>query len=91
VLDAGPNLPLSFHVVGTQFDTVWREGAYTVHHGVAVDGLTAGTTGAQALALLAAEGGFVELVAPEPGHYAFVDHAMSLAEKGAHGVLEVTP
>ena len=90
VLDAGPNLALSFHVVGAQFDTVWSEGAYTVHHGTSTDGLTQGTTGAQALSLLAAEGGFVELVAPEPGHYAFVNHLMSLAEKGAHGVLEVT-
>lgn len=33
---------------------------------------------------------FVELVVRAAGHYAFVNHAMSLAEKGAHGVLEVT-
>ncbi len=91
VLDAGPNVPLAFHVVGTQFDTVWREGAYSVYRGTSTDGRTQGTTGAQLLPLLAAEGGFVELVAPEPGHYSFVDHAMSLAEKGAHGVLEVRP
>src|SRR5690606_26733958 len=25
VLDAGPNGPLSFHVIGGQFDTVWKE------------------------------------------------------------------
>lgn len=90
VLDAGPNAALSFHVVGTQFDTVWSEGAYTVHRGVSTDGVTAGTTGAQTLSLLAAEGGFVELVASEPGSYALVNHQMSLAEKGAHGVLRVT-
>ncbi|HWS57354.1 MAG TPA: multicopper oxidase domain-containing protein [Actinotalea sp.] len=90
VLDAGPNASWSFHVVGAQFDTVWREGAYTVRHGSAANGLTPGATGAQTLALLAAEGGFVELVPVEAGHYALVNHQMSLAEKGAHAILEVT-
>lgn len=91
VLDAGPNLALSFHVVGAQFDTVWSEGSYSVRDGVAASGAASGAAGAQVLPLLAAQGGFVELVPKEAGHYAFVDHAMSLAEKGAHGVLEVTP
>ncbi|MGV8978487.1 MAG: multicopper oxidase domain-containing protein [Cellulomonas sp.] len=90
VLDVGPNASLSFHVVGAQFDTVWTEGAYSVHRGAAADGLSSGSTGAQVLPLLAAQGGFVELVPTEAGHYAFVNHQMSLAEKGAHGVLEVT-
>lgn len=90
VLDAGPNSPWSFHVVGTQFDTVWSEGAYSVYHGTSADGLTRGTTGAQVLSLQAAEGGFVEFVPIEAGHYAIVNHQMSLAEKGAHGVLEVS-
>ena len=91
VLDAGPNLALSFHVVGAQFDTVWSEGSYSVRDGVAASGASSGAAGAQVLPLLAAQGGFVELVPTEAGHYAFVDHAMSLAERGAHGVLEVTP
>jgi len=78
VLNAGPNMPLSFHVVGAQFDTVWTEGAY-------VD-----TTGAQVLPLQPAQGGFVEFTAGEPGHYSFVNHVMSLAEKGAQGVLTVS-
>lgn len=90
VLDAGPNADLSFHVVGTQFDTVWSEGAYSVYQGKSTDGITQGATGAQVLPLLAAQGGFVEFVPPEPGHYAIVNHQMSLAEKGAKGVLEVT-
>ncbi|NTV39792.1 MAG: multicopper oxidase domain-containing protein [Demequinaceae bacterium] len=89
-LDAGPNADLSFHVVGTQFDTVWTEGAYSVYHGRSTDGITQGATGAQVLPLLAAQGGFVEFVPPEPGHYAIVNHQMSLAEKGAKGILEVT-
>lgn len=90
VLDAGPAQPLSFHVVGVQFDTVWTEGAYTVYRGRSTDGITSGVTGAQTLPLLAAQGGFVEFVAPEPGHYSFVNHVMQLAQKGASGVLEVS-
>ncbi len=90
VLDVGPNSSLAFHVVGTQFDTVWSEGAYRVLRGASTDGRTAGTTGAQVLSLLPAEGGFVEFVPLEAGHYAFVNHEMSLAEKGAHGQLAVS-
>ena len=80
VLDAGPNRPTSFHVVGGQFDTVYAEGAYL---------LRPGEGGAQSLALAAAQGGFVELSFPEPGHYPFVSHVMVDAERGAHGVFAV--
>ncbi|MGO3796639.1 MAG: multicopper oxidase domain-containing protein [Pauljensenia sp.] len=90
VLDAGPNQPLAFHVVGAQFDTVWSEGHASVSGGTSTDGVTRGETGAQVLPLLPAQGGFVEFTAHEPGRYAFVNHAMSLAEKGAHGFFEVT-
>ncbi len=81
VLDAGPNRSTSFHVVGGQFDTLWMEGAYRINR--------SRTTGSQALGLTAAQGGFVELVFPEPGHYPFVSHAMVDAERGAHGIFEV--
>ncbi|WP_316670026.1 multicopper oxidase domain-containing protein [uncultured Propionibacterium sp.] len=95
-LDAGPNEQLNFHIVGAQFDTVWKEGAYALECGyqpsATVDAScgTTGTGGSQALSLGAAEGGFVELVVNEPGHYKFVNHSFSYAEKGAHGILEVT-
>ncbi|WP_051607078.1 multicopper oxidase domain-containing protein [Microbacterium sp. CH12i] len=82
VLDAGPNRASSFHIVGGQFDTVWSEGRYLIDH--AVD------TGSQALALLPAQGGFVELAFPEAGHYPFVSHVMIDAERGAHGIFDVT-
>jgi nitrite reductase (NO-forming) len=82
VLDAGPNSASAFHVVGGQFDTVYLEGAYTLH---AED-----AGGAQALGLLPAQGGFVELVFPESGDYPFVTHRMSDAEKGARGVFHVS-
>ncbi|WP_029135362.1 multicopper oxidase domain-containing protein [Nakamurella lactea] len=83
VLDAGPNRPTSFHVVGGQFDTVWAEGHYLLRKGE-------GDGGSQALGLMPAQGGFVELTFPEAGHYPFVSHLMVDAERGAHGVVEVT-
>ena len=84
VMDAGPNLATTFHVVGTQFDTVWREGAYVIRGGGSGGGW------GQVLTLGAAEGGFVEFTPLEAGHYTFVNHALSLAEKGQVGVFEVT-
>nr|NLD41386.1 copper oxidase [Actinomycetales bacterium] len=50
------------------------------------DGVGSGG-GAQALGLLPAQGGFVELELPEAGHYPFVSHIMSDAERGAKGTL----
>lgn len=98
VLDAGPNESLAFHVVGGQFDTVWKEGTWSLRCGRAphetpperctADAMGAG--GSQTLDLLASQGGFVELQMPEAGHYAIVNHQMVLAERGAHAVLEVT-
>jgi len=82
VLDAGPNRATAFHVVGAQFDTVYSEGSYL---------LRPGQGGSQALALTPAQGGFVELSFPEAGHYPFVSHVMVDAERGAHGIVTVTP
>lgn len=81
VVDVGPNVASSFHVVGGQFDTVFSEGDNSPRAG----GST-GTGGSQALALSAAQGGFVELAFLEAGHYPFISHATSDAEKGAKGV-----
>jgi nitrite reductase (NO-forming) len=82
VLDAGPNRPMAFHVVGEQLDATWNEGAWTLRPG------TSG--GAQVLPLLPAQGGFVELTFDEPGRYPFVNHVMADAERGQHGVVEVS-
>jgi nitrite reductase (NO-forming) len=81
VLDAGPDRATSFHVVGSQFDRVYAEGAYL---------LDGGDGGSQALGLMPAQGGFVEMTFPQPGHYPFVTHVMQDAERGAHGFFEVT-
>jgi nitrite reductase (NO-forming) len=85
VLDAGPSRASSFHVVGGQFDTVFTEGAWQLgsRSRPARDG------GAQVLPLLPAQGGFVELVLPEPGDYPFVSHLVVDAERGARGVLRI--
>lgn len=98
VLDAGPNRPSSFHIVGGQFDTMYLEGAYTLYRGrgalgprtsSADPGAGSSAGGAQALGLQAAQGGFVEAVFPEPGRYPMVSHVMIDAERGAHGLVEV--
>ncbi len=81
VLDAGPNRPSSFHVVGGQFDTTWMEGSYQ---------LRGGEGGSQALGLQAAQGGFVEMAFREAGDYPFVSHLMIDAERGASGLVRVT-
>jgi nitrite reductase (NO-forming) len=85
ILDAGPNRPSAFHVVGGQFDTVFQEGAYLLRRDSPSHGAS------QALSLGPAQGGFVELSLDEPGHYPFVSHLMVDAERGAHGIIRVTP
>ncbi|HKX66282.1 MAG TPA: multicopper oxidase domain-containing protein [Intrasporangium sp.] len=91
VLDVGPNRPSSFHVVGGQFDTVYKEGTYLLRNGRGpLDPPGTTTGGSQALDLAAAQGGFVELSFPEPGHYPVVNHVMVDAERGARGIVEVT-
>ena len=91
VLDAGPNRPSSFHVVGGQFDTVYAEGTYLLKGGRGpLDPPGATTGGSQALGLQAAQGGFVELTFPAPGNYKLVSHLMVDAERGANGVIAVT-
>ncbi|WP_169515214.1 multicopper oxidase domain-containing protein [Amycolatopsis benzoatilytica] len=79
VLDAGPSEPSAFHVVGAQFDTVFKEGGYQLRPGNAVDGA------AQELDLQPGEGGFVELTLPQPGTYPVITHRLADAERGAMG------
>jgi nitrite reductase (NO-forming) len=81
VLDAGPSTPSSFHVVGAQFDTVFKEGAYLLRPGNATHGA------AQSLDLQPGQGGFVELTLRRPGRYPFLTHDLADAERGAMGTL----
>ncbi|QMS56341.1 multicopper oxidase domain-containing protein [Kocuria varians] len=87
VLAAGPSMGLSFHVVGGQFDTVYKEGAYQLTPSATNN--PGGTGGAQALDLASAQGGFVELSFPEAGTYTFVNHSFAEAERGAKGLIRV--
>lgn len=84
VLDVGPNRATSFHIVGGQFDTVYAEGAYLLRR-------SQGSGASQTLGLDVAQGGFVETTFSQPGHYPFVSHVMVDAERGAHGVISVSP
>lgn len=88
VMDVGPSRASSFHIVGGQFDRVWFEGAYTL--GSADSPEEGRFGGSQALALAAAQGGFVELVFPEAGNYPLVSHIMIDAERGAKGIFHIT-
>ncbi len=84
VLAAGPSRGISFHVVGGQFDTVFKEGGYLLRRDNPEGG------GAQSLDLASAQGGFVELEFTEPGRYTFVNHSFVEMERGARGLIEVT-
>ncbi|GAA3949637.1 multicopper oxidase domain-containing protein [Gordonia caeni] len=83
VLDAGPNQPLAFHVIGAQFHTVYSEGAYVLGPGDPLAG------GSQVLGLLPAQGGFVEMTFAEPGTYTFLNHRMLDGDRGAMGKIVV--
>ncbi len=80
VLDVGPSENSSFHIVGTIFDTTYKEGAYLLRPG--------GQGGSQALDLQPAQGGFVEFDFAVPGLYPFVTHKFSNASKGALGLFQ---
>jgi nitrite reductase (NO-forming) len=81
VLNAGPSLDSSFHVVGTIFDSVIKEGVQ----------LQRGNDGAwasQAMDLAPAQGGIVEFVTAEDGLYPMVTHAFNFVGRGALGLFQ---
>ena len=88
LMAAGPSKGMSFHVVGSQFDTVYKEGGYLLRRGKDPYGVTGGHS--QALDLDSAQGGFVEMQFREPGTYTFVNHRFAEMERGAMGKIKVT-
>lgn len=82
VLNDGPSENSAFHIVGTVFDTVYKEGAYRLQP-------DSGRGGAQVLDLQPAQGGFVEFTFAEDGLYPFVTHKFSNVGKGALGFFAV--
>jgi nitrite reductase (NO-forming) len=81
VLDAGPSMDSSFHVVGTIFSSVIKEG---IHLAVG----NAGSWGSQAVDLAPAQGAIVEFVMPEDGLYPMVTHAFNFVGRGALGLFQ---
>ncbi|HXG41022.1 MAG TPA: multicopper oxidase domain-containing protein [Candidatus Limnocylindrales bacterium] len=81
VLNAGPSVDSSFHVVGTIFDTVIKEG-------VALRRGNPGSWGSQAVDLAPAQGAIVEFALPEDGLYPIVTHAFNFVGRGALGLFQ---
>lgn len=83
VLDVGPNLDSSFHIIGTIFHRVIKEG-------VVMDSTTNGGFASQAVDLSPAQGAIIDLTIPEKGMYVFVTHAFNIMQLGAAGVLQAS-
>jgi nitrite reductase (NO-forming) len=81
VLNAGPSVDSSFHIVGTIFDTVTKEG-------VALKRGNDGNWGSQAMDLAPAQGGYVEFITAEDGLYPIVTHAFNFVGRGALGLVQ---
>jgi nitrite reductase (NO-forming) len=81
VLDAGPSVDSSFHIVGTIFNTVIKEGVHLSKG-------NAGNWGAQAMDLSPAQGGIVEFTTAEDGQYPVVTHAFNFVGRGALGLVQ---
>ncbi len=76
----GPNLTSSFHVIGEIFDKVYNQGSLT----------SPPLTDVQTTLVPPGGATMVEFKLDVPGNYILVDHALSRAEKGLSGILEVT-
>lgn len=81
VVDDGPSENSAFHIVGTIFDTVYKEGTYLLQP-------DARQGGSQVLDLQPAQGGFVEFTFAEAGLYPIVTHKFSNVGKGALGLFQ---
>ena len=81
VLNAGPSIDSSFHVVGTIFSSVIKEGVFlSVNND--------GNWGSQAVDLSPAQGAIIEFVMPEDGKYPMVTHAFNFVGRGALGLFQ---
>ncbi|CAN5519514.1 hypothetical protein BH20CHL7_BH20CHL7_11140 [soil metagenome] len=81
VLNAGPSVDSSFHIVGTIFNTVIKEGVILAKG-------NAGNWGAQAVDLSPAQGAIVEFTTAEDGLYPVVTHAFNFVGRGALGLIQ---
>jgi len=76
--NAGPNLISSFHIIGTIFDNVYREG----------DLISQPAHGVQTTLVPAGGSTVVEFHLQVPGSYTLVDHAIFRVGKGAAGFIK---
>jgi nitrite reductase (NO-forming) len=81
VLNAGPSVDSSFHIVGAIFNSVIKEG-------VALTADNPGHYGAQAVDLAPAQGAIVEFTTAEDGMYPIVTHAFNFVGRGALGLVQ---
>jgi nitrite reductase (NO-forming) len=81
VLDVGPSIDSSFHVVGTIFHSVTKEGVQLAEG-------NDGSWGSQAVDLAPAQGAVIEFRAMEDGLYPFVTHAFNFPGRGAVGLFQ---
>ena len=81
VLNVGPSVDSSFHVVGSIFDRVIKEGIE-----LAAD--NPGGWGSQAVDLSPAQGAVIELEFKEDGLYPIVTHAFNFVGRGALGLFQ---
>lgn len=81
VLNAGPNEDSAFHIVGTIFNRVIKEG-------VELKPGNKGHWGSQAVDLAPSQGAIVEFTTAEDGLYPIVTHAFNFVGKGALGLLK---
>jgi nitrite reductase (NO-forming) len=81
VLDAGPSIDSSFHVVGTIFDAVVKEG-------IKLEPGNEGNYASQAVDLSPAQGAVIEFDTPEDGLYPMVTHAFNFVGRGALGLFQ---
>jgi nitrite reductase (NO-forming) len=81
VLNVGPSVDSSFHVVGSIFDRVVKEGIE-----LAAD--NPGGWGSQAVDLSPAQGAVIELEFKEDGLYPIVTHAFNFVGRGALGLFQ---
>ena len=79
-MDDGPSDISSFHVIGTIFDTVYKEGAYLLQPGRRATVADRRSTSRPRRAASSSS------AFPFPGKYPFITHKFADATKGAAGV-----
>ena len=78
--NAGPNLSSSFHLIGSIFDKVYRDG----------DLISPPARSLQTIQVPPGGVTVVEFDTPVPGNYTLVDHAIFRLDKGAVGFMKVS-